>query len=107
VKAPVVVAGILVAITIIPSGCGERPTDSPAEKTVMPPTIEQAVAEASKWADIAGVESVGQGEQDGKPVIRVLVSTPEARRQIPKTFKDFPVIVEQSSPIEVQGGGRR
>lgn len=70
----------------------------------MPPTIEQVVAEASKWADIPGVQSVGQGEKDGKPVIRVLVSTPDAQRQIPKTFKDYPVIVEQSGPISVQGG---
>jgi hypothetical protein len=71
----------------------------------MPATIEQAVAEAGKWADIPGVQSVGQGEKDGKPVIRVLVSTPEAERRIPKTFKDYPVIVEQSTPIGIQGRG--
>lgn len=102
-----VAAGILIAVTIITSACREQAVDQSAEKNVMPATIEQAVAEASKWADIPGVESVGQGEQDGKPVIRVLVSTPEAQRQIPKTFKDYPVIVEQSSPIGVQGGGAR
>ena len=72
----------------------------------MPATIEQAVAEASKWANIPGVQAVGQGEKGGKPAIRVLVSTPDAERQIPKTFKDYPVIVEQSSPIGIQGGRR-
>ena len=72
----------------------------------MPATIEQAVAEASKWADIPGVQAVGQAEKDGKPAIRVLVSTPDAERQIPKMFKDYPVIIEQSSPIGIQGGRR-
>lgn len=72
----------------------------------MQPTIEQAVAEAGKWADLPGVESVGQGEEDGKPCIRVLVSRPDAEQQIPKTFREYPVIVERSSPIGIQREGR-
>ena len=71
----------------------------------MPATIQQAVAEAGKWADIPGVQSVGQGEKDGKPAIHVVVSTEEAERRIPKTFRDYPVIVQQSSPIGIQGRG--
>ena len=71
------------------------------------PTIERAVADAAKWADIPGVESVGQGEQEGKPVIRVLVSTSDARGKIPKTFQGYDVLVEQSSPIGIQPGSDR
>jgi hypothetical protein len=68
----------------------------------MAATIEQAVAEASSWADIPGVDSVGQGEQDGKDVIRVYISRPDARSRIPSTFKSFPVVIEQGSPISIQ-----
>jgi hypothetical protein len=72
----------------------------------MTSTIEQAVAEASSWADIPGVEVVGQGEKDGVSVIRVLVSTPDAQGRIPRSFKGYQVIVEQSSPIGIQGRDR-
>jgi hypothetical protein len=71
----------------------------------MSATIEQAVAEAARWVDIPGVQSVGQGEKDGKPAIHVLVSTEEAERKIPKVFKDYPVVIQQSSPVGIQGRG--
>lgn len=69
----------------------------------MSATIEDALRAASKWADIPGVQSVGQGEDKGKPVIRVLVSTEDARRKIPTTFEGYKVLVEFSTPIGIQG----
>jgi hypothetical protein len=89
-----------------PPGGQQAAPDRAVENPAMSATIEQAVGEAARWADIPGVESVGQGEENGRPVIRVLVSTREAYDRIPKTFKQFPVIVQQSSPISAQGGPR-
>ena len=65
--------------------------------------IDQAVADASKWADLPGVELVGQGEtSEGTPCILVKVSTEEVAQKIPSTFQGFPVIVEPTDEILAQ-----
>jgi hypothetical protein len=66
------------------------------------PSIEDALAEASAWADMDGVVSVGQSQKDGADCLLVLVSDPEAGRRLPGTFKGFPVVVEASEPIAAQ-----
>jgi hypothetical protein len=94
--------GILIACLAC-AGCDEQSQNKQRQESSMPTaTIEQAVSEAGAWTDIPGVDSVGQGEQDGKPVIRVYISRPEARPRIPQSYKNFPVIVEQGDPISIQ-----
>ena len=69
----------------------------------MTQTIDEAVAYASKWADIPDVVLVGQGEtSEGAPCIIVKVSSEDAARQIPSTFQGFPVVVEPTDEIVAQ-----
>jgi len=67
-------------------------------------TIEEVVDEASAWMEFDGVEGVAQGEKDGKAYVMVLASRPpsELSALIPKTFKGFPVIIEESGPISAE-----
>ena len=66
--------------------------------------IQEAVDEASGWLELDGVEGVAQGEKDGKECVIVLASRPasELSAVIPKTFKGFPVIIEESGIITAQ-----
>ncbi len=69
----------------------------------MTQAIDQAVADAGKWADIPDVVLVGQGEtSEGAPCIIVKVSSEDAARQIPSTFQGFPVVVESTDEIVAQ-----
>jgi hypothetical protein len=58
-------------------------------------TIRAALDEASAWLEIDGVESVGRGEEDGRAVIVVGVSVPEAsiRARLPRTLHGHPVVL--------------
>ena len=72
----------------------------------MTQSIDQAMDDASKWADIPGVVLVGQGETaEGAPCIIVKVTTEDVRRQIPPTFEGFPVIVDVTDEIVAERGG--
>ena len=66
--------------------------------------ILEALDDASEWMKYDGVEGVGQGEKDGKECIIVFVSRPlsELSDQIPKDFRGFPVVIEESGQIDVQ-----
>jgi len=61
--------------------------------------IEDVVRRASAWMDIDGVELVGQGEREGRPVVTVAVSNDRAAAQIPPTFDGYPVLIEHTDPI--------
>lgn len=52
--------------------------------------------------DLPGVTAVGIGECDGAPCLKVLVveKTDELVEAIPNLVDGFPVIVEESGPIE-------
>ena len=69
----------------------------------MTQSIDRAVTDASKWADIPGVVLVGQGEtSEGAPCIVVKVTSEDAARQIPSTIQGFPVVVEPTDEIAAQ-----
>jgi hypothetical protein len=95
-------AAILTMLLLASMGCRGPLQESGGEPSTMQATIEEAVRDAGRWADIRGVESVGQGEKDGSPCIQVLVSTQEAARQIPTSFQGYPVVVERTGPIGAQ-----
>lgn len=66
--------------------------------------ILEILDEASDWMKIDGVEGVGQGEKDAKECIIVYVSRPptEFVLQIPKEFKGFPVVIQESGQFDIQ-----
>ena len=45
--------------------------------------IEEALAEAQSWLDEDGVVAVGQGDEDGKPVLDIWVTSAEAASRLP------------------------
>lgn len=72
--------------------------------TVMALKLQEALNEADKWANFDGVVVVGQGEENGKDCIIVYASChpSELSGIIPKNFKGFPVIIEESDPPKAQ-----
>jgi hypothetical protein len=56
---------------------------------------------AGQIIDLPGVTAIGVGESGGSPCIRVWVVelTEELREAIPRSFEDFPVLVQESGPI--------
>ena len=58
--------------------------------------IEEALNEAQAWLDEDGVEGIGQGEQNGTPVIDVWVSNPEAASRVPRSLRGVRVRVRES-----------
>ena len=66
--------------------------------------IQDVIDEASRWMEFDGVEGVAQGEKDGKECVLVLASchSSELSAVIPKTFKGFPVVIEESGTITAQ-----
>ncbi len=67
--------------------------------------LREAINEASEWIEFDGVDGVGQGEKDGKDCIIVLTSCPPSKLSgiIPITFREFPVVIEESGTISTQG----
>jgi len=63
--------------------------------------IQEALDEASKWLEFDGVEGVAQGEKDGKEYIIVLASCSQSELSalVPKNFKGFSVVIEESGII--------
>ena len=51
---------------------------------------------------IPGVIGAGQGESAGSPCITVLVvqDTPDLRKKIPPTLAGYPVVVQETGPIQ-------
>jgi hypothetical protein len=74
---------------------GEAAAPSTPGRTDVDERIRQALEEASTWLEIEGVESVGRGEEDGRPVLVVGVSVPPeaVRERIPALLRGFPVVV--------------
>jgi hypothetical protein len=66
--------------------------------------ILEALDDASDWMKYDGIEGVGQGEKDAKECIVVFVSRPpsEFASKIPKEFKGFPVVIQESGQIDIQ-----
>ncbi len=70
----------------------------------MTSTILVALDEASDWMAYEGVEGVGQGLEGDKDCIVVFVSCPpsDLSSQIPKEFKGYPVVFQESGQIDIQ-----
>lgn len=66
--------------------------------------ILTAIDEASAWMDVEGVESVGEGESNGRACILVGVSRPaeEMKKKLPETFHGFPVRIEYTGTYRAQ-----
>ena len=66
--------------------------------------IQDVLDEASKWMNYVGIEGIGQCEKDGKECIVVFVSLSQSElaKQIPKTFKGFPVVIQECGEIDFQ-----
>lgn len=70
----------------------------------MTDALDRALAEAEGLLDVDGVVSVGQGEDEGRPIIVVLVTSAEAGRRVPGRIGGIPVRVEDSGgPIRALG----
>lgn len=65
-------------------------------------SLEEAIEKASAWLDIEGVESVSESEREGKPVVLVHLSRPEAARHIPSTWMGFAVVTQLTEPFQAQ-----
>ncbi len=77
--------------------------DSKSEKMT---NISQIVHEASdEWIDKEGVVAVAVGEKDGKECIQVFLSQPKELMSFtfPENYKGFPVVVQYSGDIHIQG----
>lgn len=66
--------------------------------------ILKALDDASGWLDYEGVEGIGQGKKDDKDCINVYISRPtsELSTKIPKKFKGFQVVYQESGHIDIQ-----
>ncbi|MBE9541092.1 MAG: hypothetical protein IMF01_02140 [Proteobacteria bacterium] len=65
-------------------------------------SIEEVISEIQdQWMDIDGVEGIGQGKTNDKDCIVVFVSlkTPEIKKSIPSTFKEFAVKIIESGAL--------
>jgi hypothetical protein len=58
--------------------------------------IDEALDEAQAWLDEEGVVGVGQGEENGTPVLDVWVTSPEAAERLPRSLHGVPVRVRDS-----------
>lgn len=65
--------------------------------------IEEAVDEAQAWLDEDGVVAVGQGEDDGTPVLDVWVTSSAAAVRIPGSLRGVRVRVRDSGGDVVAG----
>lgn len=66
--------------------------------------IEDVIQKANLWLDYSGVVGVAQSKEKGKDVILVLVSTnaDTLKKQIPKTFHGYTVILKEVGEINAQ-----
>ena len=57
---------------------------------------------------IPGVVGVGEGLFEKKPCLKVFVvkRTPEIEQKIPKTFGDYPVLIEETGEVRALPGSR-
>ena len=71
----------------------------------MKTSLMRAIDEAGAWLEIDGVEGVADGKQDGEDCIVVGCSRPpnELADRIPKTFRGYPVVLEEWGTISAQG----
>lgn len=58
--------------------------------------IEEALEEAQSWLDEDDVVGVGEGEANGKPVLDVWVTSPDAASRLPSSLRGVPVRVRDS-----------
>lgn len=63
------------------------------------PDFRKVLEEAQEtWMDIEGVVSVAQGKKDRQDCIDVYIAlnTDAVKKQIPKVYKSFPVVIRKS-----------
>ena len=67
--------------------------------------VRSALERARAWMDAPDVVAVGQGEEDGRPVVSVYVTRSEAAARFPAELDGVPVVVRDSGgQMHVQGG---
>jgi hypothetical protein len=58
--------------------------------------IEEALDEAQAWLDEDGIVAVGEGEENGEPVLDVWVTSPEVGERVPASLRGVRVRVRDS-----------
>jgi hypothetical protein len=71
----------------------------------MSSTIDEAVKQAAKWANLDGVELVAQGRHEGRDCVVVHVSREDAAASLPNAIGGYPVVVKFSGKVLAQRGG--
>jgi len=65
----------------------------------MKSTFKEILKEAQDtWMNLDGVVAIGQGKKDQKDCIDVFIAinTEDIKKQIPRTFKNIPVVFRES-----------
>ena len=102
VKQSAIVLLNIIAITTagILAGCSYiGPSDLEKGQYMPERTIEQVQEEhTDDWMAIPGVEGTAIGLFEGKPCIRIFISSKpqEVRAKIPSTVEGYPVIIEET-----------
>jgi hypothetical protein len=65
--------------------------------------IDEALEEAQAWLDEDGIVGVGQGEEGGKPVLDVWVTSPDVAERLPGSLRGVRVRVRDSGGEIVAG----
>ncbi len=72
-----------------------------------PPQNIDAVKESfvrTYWNDRYHIQSVGVGEHEGRPAIRVTIPHEESRKKFPSEFEGVPVVITEAPHPPGHGG---
>lgn len=58
--------------------------------------MQEALDEAQTWLDEEGIVAVGEGEEDGTPVLDVWVTSSEVAERVPRSLRGVRVRVRDS-----------
>ncbi len=66
-----------------------------------PPITTVIESYKAEWMNKPGVIGVGEGRQDGKPAIMILVDslTPSVRASLPETVEGYSVMIEETGVV--------
>jgi hypothetical protein len=80
------------------SNISKKDTTTPAKTVTVTNVLEQYSA---SWMEIEGVVGTGEGLDQGKPCVKVLVSSKtEAIKKIPASVENIPIIIEVVGEIK-------
>jgi hypothetical protein len=98
-------AVVVVLVVCLASGFSIQKRVAMAQENA---TIEQVKDQhVTELMSIEGIEGVGIGEEEDRPVIKIYVSNAsrELRQQVPTELEGYPVRIEVTGEFNVQSGG--